>query len=567
MKKIILIFLVINSINLNAQTYVYGGHIGGWIDDKAVDIDKISDGNILTTSANTSFGLKGLYKINDLGNIVWAFNEMTSTSQNFYSFLNTVTDEQDNIYSLLYINSTPNSTFIFNGKTYYSGVNLVKMNTNGNIIWVKKIGNLEQSGATVLFKNNNIYILGQFTGQININNQITLNSQQYFQCSTWINEQGNDFFIAKFDSIGNLINAISFGEDYDDFMVDATIDNDENIYFTGCSDFYFCAERYTHITKYSSSLNFIWKKELSKEVNGSQLIYPSNIFVSQNNKLYVWGYNLDIVSTINYTLNKPCYTNTNNWSPTANIIEFNKSNGAFQRNYQFTTCTSNGVFFVNGNYQTLDGNNGFMTDFDNDLLIYTSFRRPIVFSNNTYSPTYDTYTSQFNENLLLMRMKLSNFTPEFITKFDGQNQANGYISIDNPKGISIDSNNNLLLTGSFKENPLNILGNPISNNSGNNSTDVLYTKLNLNSLLSINENLSIQNNLIVYPNPTDNFLKVKYNDEIDEIKLYNIIGELILETKNFETPILNVESLIDGIYFIDFYFENKRIERKKFIKK
>src|SRR5690606_21940357 len=138
------------------------------------------------------------------------------------------------------------------------------------------------------------------SGQLNINNEINLTSQSFFDCFSWIYRSGNDFYLTKFTTSGTLINAISFGEDYPDYLVDVTIDDFQNIYLVGCSDFHSCSNRYTRILKYNSDLNLIWSKQLSSESGNGNLLYPSDIMISQNGKLYVWGYNMQSVNTPNY---------------------------------------------------------------------------------------------------------------------------------------------------------------------------------------------------------------------------------------------------------------------------
>src|SRR5690606_17626458 len=208
--------------------FIYGGNLGGHINDKIVDNDQTSNGSIVTTSTNPSFGLKGMYKINSSGAVEWEFNALGNNS--IYSFLSTVVDEYDNIYSLLYYDTTPNTSWIVNGMTYYAGITLVKIDSNGSVLWTRKIGALESSGSKILYKNGNLYIAGQFSGQLNINNEINLTSQSFFDCFSWIYRSGNDFYLTKFTTSGTLINAISFGEDYPDYLVDVTIDDFQNIY-------------------------------------------------------------------------------------------------------------------------------------------------------------------------------------------------------------------------------------------------------------------------------------------------------------------------------------------------
>lgn len=567
-KHFAFILFIVHSFSVSAQTFQFGINLGRWVEDYAIDIDKVSDGSVLTTSTNTAFGLQGLYKLDDTGSIVWTFNEITGATSDFYSFLSTTTDEFDNIYSLVAINSIPGLSFEFNKKTYYSGINLLKINSKGEVIWVKSMGSFASNGAKVLYKNNNIYVLGQFQDEIKVDNQYTVKSQKFYDCNSWIYRSGLDFLIAKFESNGRFIKAINYGEDYDDYIIDASIDYDENIYFVGISDLHPCTNQYSVLIKFKSDLSFNWKIELSKFSNASGLLYPSNIHISKNNKIYVWGHNFQDVITNNYKLEKLCTIAQNRDMPTANLLEFDTTNGNFLRKYQFTNCTVNKVFATQGSYFTQHINKGLMADFENDLIIFTSFKWPITFSNGTFFPSFNSI-GYMNENLLLMKMNLIDFKPYFITNFkaeNGANTGNPYPTIDNPNALIIDNENNLYISGAFVENPLMVLGNKISNNSGNGDTDVLFIKLNMNNLLDLNSIISTQKNITVFPNPTNKLLNINYNDEIDEIRIYDYSGKLMFEKKSFSSPYVDLSFLSYGTYLIDFYYKNVKIGNKKIIK-
>lgn len=342
MKKITTLLLFICIVTpVISQEFIYGGNIGNFVHDWTVDMDKTSDGSLIMSTDNqarywgtgTTYSpstFYGLYKINKAGRLDWAFDFFrTNEGYHEYSIVQTTLDENDNIYSLIYVYQLDKPDSI-NGHTYYPGLNLFKINQQGKVVWIKKIGSTEKNEASVLYKNKHLYVLGIYNGNLALSDNKKFSSNSYYQCFEWLYEQGTDYFIGKYDTDGNLLNAVSFGEDYPDMVIDATIDNDENIYFIGVSDYFAgCVNAYSHITKVDKDLNILWKKVTSKEVAYEGLFYSTNIHIAKNNKLYVWGNIYKKVTSADYTLSPSDNFTGYTYSPF--LLEFNATDGQFKR--------------------------------------------------------------------------------------------------------------------------------------------------------------------------------------------------------------------------------------------
>ncbi|MCW3807822.1 PKD domain-containing protein [Plebeiibacterium marinum] len=73
--------------------------------------------------------------------------------------------------------------------------------------------------------------------------------------------------------------------------------------------------------------------------------------------------------------------------------------------------------------------------------------------------------------------------------------------------------------------------------------------------------------LNISPNPASRHLDVKYRVLINSITIYNTAGSAVFQQKiNSESCHINIESLADGLYFIELKLDNEKILRK-FIKK
>lgn len=70
-------------------------------------------------------------------------------------------------------------------------------------------------------------------------------------------------------------------------------------------------------------------------------------------------------------------------------------------------------------------------------------------------------------------------------------------------------------------------------------------------VLGIDE-YNIQSDFIMYPNPTNSHFYINKPEDIDinSIKIYNVIGKLVLESNSSE--IVNVEALSSGLHFVQF---------------
>ncbi len=71
------------------------------------------------------------------------------------------------------------------------------------------------------------------------------------------------------------------------------------------------------------------------------------------------------------------------------------------------------------------------------------------------------------------------------------------------------------------------------------------------------------NKLIVYPNPCSNKIYISYNNNINNIKIYNYLGKIIV-SKNFNKKniILNTDILTPNIYFLKISTQNKTFVKK-----
>ncbi len=83
---------------------------------------------------------------------------------------------------------------------------------------------------------------------------------------------------------------------------------------------------------------------------------------------------------------------------------------------------------------------------------------------------------------------------------------------------------------------------------------------------AINENKNENTNLLIYPNPTNDLLLLKFNDAIQEkdvqsISIYNIDGDLVYKTEEFKKNI-DIKKYSKGTYILQIQMSNFQITKK-----
>lgn len=91
--------------------------------------------------------------------------------------------------------------------------------------------------------------------------------------------------------------------------------------------------------------------------------------------------------------------------------------------------------------------------------------------------------------------------------------------------------------------------------------------VNINSIegwLS-NDELELNSEIQVYPNPSTDFVQINSAELIERVEIYNISGEMVLNTNNMDTPTmvnLNLQSFDKGVYLIKVYSKGEFITKK-----
>lgn len=451
---------------LYSQCFDCNKNIGEWTDESAMDIEKTIDGIVFLVDSG-GFTSSRINKYDFNCNLLWSKN----FGYHNVSVEAVTSDEFGNIYIVIHkTDGTTGGPWSVDGFMMSNGLNLYKLNSSGTILWYKNIGpGVGYDMQNIFYHQGELFVTGTFYQNLTFENGVS------FSFPYTDNPRA---FIAKYDTNGSFLNAINYGNASNLFRY-SEIDNQGNIYLTDSHS----NGSFSKIYKFNSSLQFDLSIDLSSNPtlsNNIGIYKPTGIhFNSENNKLYVWG---RISLTTNIMGNTFFVSNSNGVFQSV-LTEFNTTNGNLENIQRFDNTAS---YFSNAFPSAVPmGRGAHMAERDGYLYILTSFRGTMVFPNGTTTSTTYNNNMYSQEELLLFRVKLSDFTSEFLFKSYGvQNLSFGVSDLPGPIVFNGDD---LYLTATFGSTPMQINGATINNNSGNHNPDAMYYKFNINSTSSVGD--------------------------------------------------------------------------------
>src|SRR5690606_7256126 len=82
--------------------------------------------------------------------------------------------------------------------------------------------------------------------------------------------------------------------------------------------------------------------------------------------------------------------------------------------------------------------------------------------------------------------------------------------------------------------------------------------------MGINE---LDNQITLYPNPTTGIINLQTHKPIQDVTVYNLMGQKVSYSLNKEKTSIDISNLSSGIYFVEVILNDKTIKRHKVIKK
>ena len=605
-------------------SFEWAKRMGGTGDDRGHSITTDNSGNIYTTGyfSDTvdfdpgagyfnliSAGENDIFiqKLNASGNLIWVKQMGGSLTDHGLSI---TIDNSGNVYTTGFFEGTadfdPGVGTTNLTSIGASDIFIQKLDTFGNLLWVKQMGgSFWDEGLSITIDNNgNIYTTGLFS--------ITVDFDPGAGTTNLTSAGDYDIFIQKLDALGNLLWAKQMGGSTYDIGYSITTDNSGNIYTTGyfegtvdfnpgvgTTNLTSAGFRDIFIQKLDSSGNLLWIKQMG----GNNYDFGYSLTIDNKGNIYTTGW----------------FSGTADFDPGTGTTNL--------------TSVGFGDIFIqkldaSGNLVWVKQMGGFNYDCGNSITIDNNW--------NVYTTGFFHGTVDFDPGTGIANLTSIGNGDTFIQKLDASGnlvwvkQMGGTASTGG-KSITTDTNENLYTIGYFNGTSDFDPGAGTTNLTSVGDNDIFIQKLSQCSVdisltttdpsilanaigasykwLDCNNNYSIipgataqsytatangdyavevtQNNCVdtsvcvtistvgisenpifkgvsIYPNPTQNIVNINLGNLRDvSLKVFNIQNQLIYHKESINTPIYKFElKEAAGVYLIELSTDGEKQQYK-----
>ncbi len=545
---LILLLITFSSININAQSYEWGGRFGGIGEDVVKRMHVDANGNSYTTGyftdtadfdiTNEEYNLtaNGFYdvfvqKTDTDGNLVWA----VSVGGTMFDYGTGITaDAQGNVYVTGYFDETvdfdPGAGESLLTSQGGGDIFILKLNSDGEFVWAKSIGSqdYEESTAIGVDPTGNVYVLGYLYATVDFDPGL----DEFLLSSAGL----SDTFLLKLNAAGEFVNAYTYGGDSIDLALDLAIKSENEIFLSGYFDGTADLDPRPNETHFETATGDFAGYVM--QINDSGEIISLALTEGGSVNIYAIEYDADNNMVI-----------TGNFSGTVN---FDPTSG----NSDYTFSSPNAY-------------NGFILKVQPDGSIawaaHLASNDPVFGYDIAVSPNGNVIATGFfggeadfdpdpNTNFMLTKQSNSP-TDAYLWSLDTDGnflsayQFGGVGFIDTHQ-LGVDSANNIYLAAQFEGSvDINPLPSGVDQVTAMDFRDNYLLKFN-DGLLNVPSNNF--NKLSFYPNPaTDNIYLLNVENLSDNTYvIFNIMGQLVGEGVLNETKSINVKALQSGMYIL-----------------
>jgi hypothetical protein len=441
-------------MNAQMQTFQWVKNIGGLNSQSATGVALDNKKNVYTvgsysgiTDANPGAGVANLLclgntdvfitKLDSSGNFKWGKRFGSSEVDNGQAVC---TDGLGNVYIAGTFKGTTDfdpGTPVVNLTTYQNAFGffsqeafVVKLDSNGNFVWVRRIGLQGQVSckSIVADASGNVFFTGDFTQSVDFDPS--------FAGVTSVTSAGqNDIYIMKLDAAGNFAWARNFGSIYMDFGNKLALDLSGNVYITGEYDgtidfdpgpsvFNLTAPNSAvFVLKLNGSGNFVWAKSFNSAASSSAA-FGRAIALDASNNVYTFG----------------TYGGTIDFDPNGGISNL-ISGGGFNDLFVSKLDPNGNFLWAKSMTGILEKNaTSIVIDKQNEVIMTGNFRGTVNFNPNgtnnftSKASSYDAYINRFNASGAYIST----------TVFGGK-------AIDVVNALAVDAANTLYMVGAYND--------------------------------------------------------------------------------------------------------------------
>ncbi len=494
-------------------------------------------------------------------------------------------DNMGNIYATGYYSSgsiTFGTNTITNTDSGTADVFLVKYTSSGSVVWAKGAGgtgyDLVQSVATDVA--GNVYITGYFQSPSIV-----------FDTFTLTNTALATIFLAKYDTLGNVVWARASSGNYADYAYSVHADANGYVYITGkfgSSSVSFGGYTLNNIgaedifiSKYDADGNVVW----AKGAGGDGTDNATSITTDPAGNVYVCGwfdginsqyggdtlYN-DSIGTTDLFLAK--------YDTAGNIIWVKTAGGLGDAQAISVAIGDSGIVYLAGNY-SIDLSFGadtvtntgigstsdiFLAKFDTSANLIWLKSAGGSGSDNVQSITVDIYNSVYvagyflSPTLVFGSYTLTNAggNDVFFARYNSLGDVygatrSGGANDDFGQSVATDTAGRVYIAGSF-ESPTIIFGATTLTNAGGSTglTDMFIAKY-YEPLLNVGKVNEIPQGLALYPNPNDGIMNVSIvPNTYSSVMIFDCFGREVYKKSGSFTEgslSINLKGLTNGVYY------------------
>ncbi|UKN03755.1 T9SS type A sorting domain-containing protein [Paracrocinitomix mangrovi] len=536
--KLLFLFTFSLSLTLSqAQGFEWAGQIGGASIERPHDIlidkadgsvyligffygqfDPDPNGSIPIDAIDASDGI--FVKLNSSGDVVWAthFGDIGNQTGTKMAF-----DNQGNI--IIIVNASPKVTVYSFDKT------------SGNNNWFYSSDYSSQVNGYGIANDidSNVYVVGTYSDTVDFDN--TANTEYL------IAEGNEDGFVLKLNQNGEYVWSKSCGNLFGGALfrdVEYHENNDLYIsgFFHGQVDFdpsasinYLNATGSTDgfVMRMDTAGNYVWAKQIA----GTSSIQCNGLAIKLNGNIVMCGY---YDGTINLDPNGSTATFTEEGSGDIYVHELDEDGDI--------------VWAKSIGGTAYDGAEGLTVDADGNVYVTGGFGDVVDFDPST--ATFELDSGFAGDAFVLKLDSLGDFN--WVSSVEGNNGFNRGYDVD------LDADDNVYFTGTFGDTADLDPTNGIQYEVATDPMDWFVIKLNQDYFFEVPE---IENNLVVYPNPSKDYLFIEGSNTIDEFFIFDMQGRIALSGNN--TSVVDVRQLSNGQYVFA-YTQNGIANSLSFVK-